>query len=447
MARKYNTNTKENNIIFNDTAKNVRKEASEYMSFTNYKIQENTPQYVEKANRNGWIDWGVNNLYPQYLISLVNRSPLHNAIINMKASMIAGNGFVDANYSDETLKFIHNTANPEDLEEIYAKIAYDFSIFNGYCLNIRWSKDGERIAEVNYVSPESVRIAVPDEDTKYPDTQNYYVCDDWKNWRKTTPVWYAGFDVRNKKNKSQILYVMGHRSSNNWYPVPEYLAGVSLMELNYQINEFHLNTVRNEFSPSFHIHFPFIPGSIEQRDQMVNRLTNDYKGAKKAGNVVVTFGEAGKDKPTIEPITMNDTDDRFDKLTESMMDGIVSAHQLTDKKLLGLDNTGDGAFAKNERIEAINVFQAFYVAPKQHKMEKWLNRLAKHNLIYEKIRLETYDINLNPDIPMQDMIALLQSNLADSVIVAILVDKGYNRNDASNFVAQLKQIEVPKTNN
>jgi len=416
-------------------------ENKQNMSFSNYLMNNQTPQYIEKNNRGGWIDWGKDNLYPNYLISLVNRSSLHNSIINLKASMIGRNGFINVNWAPETVQFIKNMANKDDLEEILAKISVDMAIFGGFCLNIRWSKDRSKIAEINYISPESVRIAVPDEDTNYPDNEDYYVCEDWKNWKKFPPIKYSGFSTINKKDASQILYVKEHRSSNNWYPVPEYLAGISLMELNYQINEYHLHTVINQFSPSMHINFNYLPNSDEEREQIVRRLKTEFQGAKQAGNVVITFTENAANKPTIEPILLNDSDNKFQELTKAMLDGIVSAHTLTDKKLLGLEISGELGGHKNELLESLSTFQAMYVSPKQHFIEKTFNFLARINGVRDRLIIEKYDNNLTPDMPMSDLLSLLEAPITAKQKVEVLVSKGYSRQEALLLVNEENPVK------
>lgn len=416
-----------------------------WMGFSNYNMVNETPQFVEKKDRGGWISWGRNNTYPNYLISLTNRSPLHNAIIHLKSSMIGKNGFVNNNWKPETIHFIKNLANKDDLEEILAKVSVDLCIFGGFCLNIRWSKDRTRIAEINYISPDSVRIAVPDDDTAYPDNEDYWVCEDWSNVRKYPPVRYDGFSTINKKNGSQILYYKEHRSSNNFYPVPEYLAGVNMMETNYQINEYHLHSVINQFSPSMHINFPYMPTSDEERDQIVKRLKSEYEGAKKAGNVVITFSETPEGKPTIDAIETNDSDSKYAELKKDVIDGIVSAHQLTDKKLLGIEISGELGGHKNELLESLSVFQAQYVAPKQRDLEKIFNTLARINGITDRLTIQKYSTNLQPDIPIGELLQVLQATISERQKVEILCNKGYTRDEALLLVNNETEVQSTPT--
>lgn len=394
------------------------------------------PQYVERGNAGGWIDWGIKNLYPNYLIGLTNRSPLHNAIINMKASMIGRNGFNKVNYSVETLNFLNNYYTSKDnLEQILSKCALDYAIFNGFALIIRWTKDRTRIAEILHISPESIRIAKPNEDDGYDETEKFYVCEDWTKPKKFPPVLYSGFDIANKKDATQILYVREHRSSNNWYPVPDYLAGVSLIELNYHINEYWLHNIKNSFAPSVHINFPYLPESDEERDNVVKRMKMEYQGAKKAGNQIISFCSDANNRPTIDPINNNDNDQSYLDMSKAMMDGIISAHQLTDKKLLGLEVAGELGGSKNEMLESLSIFQAQYIAPKQRFIENIFNKLAQINGCPDKLIIEKYDSNLVPDMDVNDIISILTATISDKQKVEIFVMKGYSRNEAEKIVS------------
>ena len=46
----------------------------------------------EKINNKGWIDYGHDNLFPQYLIGLYNSSAVHGALVTSIANMIYGEG-------------------------------------------------------------------------------------------------------------------------------------------------------------------------------------------------------------------------------------------------------------------------------------------------------------------------------------------------------------------
>lgn len=403
-----------------------------YIKFGNYGgIDIEIPKCTEGINRTGgWYNWGANNLYPNYLISLTNRSALHNAICNLKASMIGRNGFISADWSPEAIEFLNNKYNDCDLAEILEKISLDQVIFGGYCLNIIWNNERTKIAEIHYISIESVRVAVEEKNG----VKQYFVCDDWKNYKKqgNEPVLYPGFSSKNNSKASQILMVKENRASNTVYPEPEYLPGIDLMELNALINEYHLSTVKNSFSPSMHINFCETPPD-EQLEDIVRGMKKQYEGAKKAGNVVFTFCEDPAKKTTFEVIATNDSDTKFSTLIKWVFDSIFSAHNITDQSLFGIDGPGKLNDRKN-LLEALIVFQNIYVKAKQRMLEKTFNKLGRLNGLREKIQIEKFDVDIQPDLPMNDLLVLLESALPPRQQVIVLQMKGFSRTQALNLV-------------
>src|ERR1035437_9641572 len=94
--------------------------------------------------------YGDNNLYPEFLLGLLARSSTHRAIVKTKAQLIGGNGINKNELSPEALKMISNPWNEYDLEEIIARISLDLIVYGAFALNVIWTKDRQRIAEINY---------------------------------------------------------------------------------------------------------------------------------------------------------------------------------------------------------------------------------------------------------------------------------------------------------
>lgn len=226
------------------------------------------PQFSEYESRYGYIQFGDDNLYPNYLQALLSKSGKHNAIVKFKSAMIGGNGIKEDGLSPNALKFIENRFGKDDLEEVVAKISYDLEIYGAFALNIIWSKDRKTIAAINYVDAAKVRIANPD--PLVPTISKYYVCADWSNTKKYKPVCYDGFTYNKKSNPSQILYVKEYRAGCEWYGQPEYIPGVNWIELEYEISMFHLNEAKGGFAPSMLINFSNGIPSDEEMDMVIN---------------------------------------------------------------------------------------------------------------------------------------------------------------------------------
>ena len=104
----------------------------------NFAKGQEKPEF--KINRNNkWINYGDDNLYPQYLLDVFhNRSNKHKAIINKKVDMTVGNGIQEPT-TQELKNFIENKWSNKDIEEIAVRIDYDYEIMNGFALKVRWN--------------------------------------------------------------------------------------------------------------------------------------------------------------------------------------------------------------------------------------------------------------------------------------------------------------------
>lgn len=397
------------------------------------------------SNGRGWVSFGDDNLYPQFLISLSNRSSLHSSILKQKAMLIGGQGWSKLGLGIDALSFLKNVYNQDDLDQIVFKIAMDMELYGGFYLNIVWSKDRTRIAEINYVDPSKVRIAVSDKPEKYPQQENYWYCDDWNFSYRHKPVLYAGFSTSNKKELSQILYVKEYRPGTEFYARPEYEAGIRWIELEWEISNFHLNNVKNGFHPSMLINFPIGQPSSEEAFEIVKRLKNQYSGSEMAGNIMVTFSDTKESAATFEPINLNASDERFIMLNEQVREGILKAHRVTNPGLFGIETPGKLG-NRNELLESLEIFQTQYVIPKQRIIEKTFNWLRRINGIQDELKLNVYKpqfskINTN----MVDILAILESAISSEQKYHLLVQNEYEEAVATSLTGYDPNVQPVQT--
>lgn len=349
------------------------------------------PQMREKENKQkGWINCGDDNKFPNYLISLLSKSPIHSAIVKKKAMLIGGRGFITTNIGTDTLFFLKNSNNSLDLEEILHRVAYDFEVFGAFALNIVWSKDRQKISEINYIDVSKIRVAIPDETE--PEVESYFYSDGWENIKKYPPVKYDGFSTINRKSASQIWYVRDHRAGVEFYGMPEYISGIFWMEMQIQISQFHLANINNGFHPSFHINWPISQNfSDEEMDTLVNRLKKQFQGSINAGETFLTIADSDT-APSITPIQANTSDDRYVNLQELIERNIQQSHRVNNPDIFGLPQPQGlgGASAKYERIESVQEFEIDYVIPKQQFIEKVFNTLARINGITDHLFINKY---------------------------------------------------------
>lgn len=342
----------------------------------------NAPQYIERVSRGGYIIYGEDNNYPSYLLSLMNNSAKHNSILKRKAMLVGGNGWNIDGIDGIAAQFIANPYNEMNLNEIVFRSAYDLELFGAFSLEIIYSKDRTKIAELNYIPTNKVRIA--------EDNKNIFISSDWQNLRKFAPIKYPIYNIKNPIGQ-QILYVKEYRPGSEYYGQPEYLSAVNWIDLEYKVSCFHLNQVETGFFPSMVINFTTVPSDDEMKD-VVRQLKADFQGAQ-GETVMFLFSDGIDNAAQITPITLNNSDERFIELNKEITEGILTGHGFP-KALLSTNNADNTMFAKNEVLESLEVFQSMYVNEKQKLIETVYNNLLKFNGSQTLLKLNKYELDI-----------------------------------------------------
>lgn len=401
----------------------------------------NIPLYKESKNHNGWINFGEDNLMPEYYLGLLHRSPKHNAIINTKQQLIAGNGWQKEGVSPETLMFIKNPYGEADLEEVAARVAYDYEIFGAFALEIIWNENRETIKSINHIPVNKVRQKVKDENAPYDD--GYFICNNWRKWTNSPILFCPKFSTINRKEANQILYCKKYTPGAETYGIPAYMSGARWMELEYEISNFHLQSAKNGFTPGMHINIPYGVPDEDTIDREINRLRTEFEGTNNANAPFITFSDGDDNKIEINSIELNASDTRFIQLNQEITEGVMTAHQVTSPNLFGIMQEGM-IVNKSATINDLQQFQAQYITPKQNFIEKVFNRLGAINSA-EKIYLNKYELDYDVELSVGDLLSVIQSPLPDEQKEQILISCGYRPEEANRLVESGKPTTTPQT--
>lgn len=342
---------------------------------------------VFRENRNGkWIDYGDDNIYPQYLLDVFhNYSNKHKAIINRKVDMTTGNGIEKTNPQIE--EWIKNKWSDHDIEELAEKVNYDLEIYGGFALNIRWNIDGSNIAAIDYMPYQKIRLSTEDD--------KVLISKDWTNWRRSEnkPVEHWKFNPKMaKKHPSQVYYYTQDTVGGEYYPLPYYSSTLPWIELDYEVGNFHLSSVRNGFMPGFILNFSTGIPTMEEMEMAYREFEKKYTGSENAGKFILTFSEGQEQKPELIPINLNDSDDRFILLRDSMRDEIFIGHGVTNPQLFGIRVPGELG-GKNELLESLAIFQSTYINGRQKQLEKCFTKLMNLSGIEGEVKFNKYKID------------------------------------------------------
>ena len=349
--------------------------------------------FSEYASKGGWINYGDDNLYPDYLIGLYRNSAIHSALVNGISDMIYGEGLSATDKDQKPDQWIRLKSFLESFDEDeIKKCIRDLKVFNGFYLNMVWSVDRSTFTEIYHVPFQDVRCGEKDEEGK---VETYFYSKDWANYRKkeNAPIEVPAFDPENKMlYPTQLLCVKGYSVGDQYYPKPDYLGAVNYIELDKEIAIYHLNNIKNGLAPSFLINFNNgVPG-IEKRQDIKNTIKKELSGSTNAGKFVLTFSD-GKDRsPDMQPFPLSDADKQYQFLSTEVTQKIMIGHRVTSPMLFGIkDNTGLGNNADELRT-AFELFEATVIQPFQLIVLKAMNKI----LAEVGINLDLYFESMKP---------------------------------------------------
>ena len=352
------------------------------------------------VNNKDYILYGTKNDFPAILKEMMNTSSLHSAILKKKADMTAGKGFEAA--SSEQKNFVNNVNGSETLNEIAYKNAYDLALYGGFCFLVTWSKDKKSIARVQYMDWAKVRkVKELEDDSEVAIRQTegvefYQVSSDWTQERKEKykPEIVQGFSTKYNDVATQLVYVSMYRpGSEDVYPLPDYQACSTYIALDTEIASWHLNSVKNGFTPSMMINMIGVP-SDEEMKQFQRKLEDQYSGSANSSKVILTLSEDESQVPVITPLTLNDSDERYKDLANQVKEQIIIGHRASST-VVGVATAGKLG-TSNEVIEAEAMFQHNVIDQYQYSLESQYNRIMNFNGIEGEIEL-THSVTFDLD--------------------------------------------------
>ena len=351
------------------------------------------------VNNKDYILYGDKNNYPSILKEMMNTSSLHSAILKKKSDMISGKGWESADSLQKN--FINNINGSETLDQIAYKNAYDLALYGGFCYLVTWSKDKKSIARVQYMDWAKVRkVKELEDDSEISERQAdgvefFQISSDWTQERKEKykPKLVQGFSTEYTNETTQLVYVPMYRpGSEDTYPLPDYQACSTYIALDTEIASWHLNSVKNGFSPSLMINMIGVP-SDEEMKQFEKKLSQQYEGSANAGKIMLTLSEDEAQVPVITPLNLNDSDERYKDLANQVKEQIIIGHRASSV-VVGVAVSGKLG-TSNEVIEAEAMFQHNVIDQYQNLIEKSFNRIMNFNGIDGEIKLiesVTFDI-------------------------------------------------------
>jgi len=306
------------------------------------------PEYREKRGK-GYIEFGEKNDYPNYLLSLYNKSAKHNAIVKGKVNYIIGNGWKSDEVDPIADQFIAQPNQFESLNDLTRKVSIDIEIFGGAYLEVIWSVTGGQLTDVLHIDYTKIRSNT--------DNTQFWYKKDW-NERKDELIPMMAFNTKVRQGK-QILYIKEYRPGLDTYALPGYMGALNYIESDIEVSRHVLGNAQTGFSAS----------------KLITRFTDRFSGSD-GKKFILSFTTDPARKPIIEDLGASDiTKEDFTRVDLIIQNNLFAGHQITSPSLFGIAEPGQLG-SRTQIRDSYEIFKNTYVNDKQQFLESIFNQLA-----------------------------------------------------------------------
>lgn len=341
---------------------------------------------IEFEDRKGWVAYGEGNHFPQYLIELYNTSPVHGALVNSIAFMIAGKEFTAP--SQVTLREIQRLK----LDKVLHSTALDLKLHGGFYWEVIWSMDRSTIAQINHLPYENCRLACSDDND---DVTGVWYSRDWSDTRKkkNNPHYIPFFDINTKEeNPKQVMFQHSMMVGSEYYPKPDYIGSINWIELTRQIGEYHVNNILNGFFPSLIASFNNGIPTLEEQRMIKQQLQLSIQGAENAGKVLTFFNEERDRGVEFTAFPISDSDKQYEFLSTESTNQILIAHRVTSPLLFGIRDGGGLGSNTDELKTSMYLFTKQVIEPFQRIICDGVDELFRSIGVPQGVKITPNDL-------------------------------------------------------
>lgn len=311
-----------------------------------------------------FIEWGTNNLYPDFLQDLYDNVATLRSVIDGCVDYIAGDDVTILPLRPNMEDGVMN-GKGDTIQEQIRDVAQDEETYGGFALQVIRGKDGKP-SEVYYIDMRFLRMN--------KECNVFYYCEDWKRRGKKNVIVYPKFDKsldwakltdeERNRHASSILFVKGNRKQT--YPSPRYAAVIRPCETERCVDDFHLNEINNGFAGSYIVNFNNGRPTPEVMEEIEKLFNEKFAGHKNAGRLAFSWNENRATATTIESIQVVDFSAKYQSLEKTARQRIFTAFR-ANPNLFGIPTESLG-FSQEEYESAFRLFNRTHVRPIQRKI-------------------------------------------------------------------------------
>jgi len=351
------------------------------------------PQYQEVIKNKPWVYYGEDNLFPNHLLALYQYSALNRACLNAIIYGVKGKNLKVIEGDPNVLAMANRS---ETVYELWEKSVVDRCIFGGHAFNIVKGNDGD-VSEFYHTDFSRLRAGKEDD---FGNVGHYYYSVDWRsttlNQNKYKAIEIPAFNLLPDSPPSQLMYFKSYSPGMSYYPPPDYLGGLTTIQLDIEVKNFHLNNLQSSMMPSVAVSFTNGVPSEEERDIIYRQLDAKYSSSNNAGKWFLFFSENPETAPVITPIPNNASDGWYSQMAPQVEGTILTAHRITSPMILGIKQAGQLG-GRAELIDAYNLFLEIVIKPIQAELLKDFEKVLFLRT-KQAIKLDVEQNQILPDV-------------------------------------------------
>ena len=358
------------------------------------------PQPIEKRDNNGWIKWGADNMYPQFLLGLYYNSPIHSGIINSKVQYITSGGLAYDGADVAKWDMIQkNGSSKYTLDELSTYLCKDNELMNE--MYIRCVKNiVTGLWQYDILDAELMRNT---QDGVY-----FYYSSCWQGQQsadKTNLKRYKSFENRTPEDLELVLYVSDKskqyllengKLTSNIYPTPTYSGAIVSIMADIEMNNFHFSESVNGFTSG--TVFTLLNGVPEddEKKKIESNLKDSVTDRKKKGGITVLYADGKDREPKVQVLNGNDLDKRYIETQKQISDSTMVAHSVINPSLFGVKTAGQ--LGSTQELEtSYLIFKQNYAIPRGIIITEALTYLNnKLNDLVGVITFNEYSLQFTP---------------------------------------------------
>jgi capsid portal protein len=275
--------------------------------------------------RTDYVPFGDNNLFPQYLAKLKRQSSTHRSVLAQKTIFTSGAKFVSNN--EDVLNYIKDVnADGESLRMIFKKLADDYYTFgNAYLEGVIY--DGG--LNLYHIDATTVRMS--------KDKKEAYVHPDWAKYNTMKEKLNVIPLYPQVKSNRFIFQFNDYEPTFRFYGLPDYVAALEHIAVDYEIGKWNHTKFKNGFQPSAIVEISGDMGE-EEAKKLVHEAQKKFVGDGNNGKIMFIVKNGDTSQANVQ-IIKDDQEGSWIDLQRITDQNIVTAHRW-QPSLSGLVSSG-----------------------------------------------------------------------------------------------------------